>query len=623
MNKPSTQAGPGTGGGVFAWFSGIARAKGVAAALSTFALAALAGAVALALGLTTPGRAAESFFYDLRVGALPAPPTKEPIVIVKMDDLSINEMQAASECKCLAPIDKIWLADLVATLSAKGAAVIGIDYLFDSWRTPEEYGAFVEHMRGVKTPVVAVVDPNVRPVFDYPVVPGFIYADARALVKEDYDDVVRRYDPHPPGTMPSFAAALIEAVGGVSPRGVFDLRYRAPAPGAEGENRGALAPSFPAALVASLPDQFFEGKIVMIGRVARSASADADTVPEDMHTTPMRFLAGHFDGTPGVEVHAHALAQMLEGGGVRRVDSLGVVLIVLLASLAGALIGRGTSSWWLAALSTVVGLIVVVVIAFTLYGAMGIVVPITTPLLGFALSFFLLSRLVAAQLQGERSFYSATLERYLAPQVIKRIVDGKEPVQIGAELREITVLVTDIENFSTMVAETPLDEASAIINGYFDGLMDVLWKHEAMLDKLTGDGLIALFGAPVPAKDHAQRGLACARDLDAFAQSYRVTVQQRYGRKFGRTRIGMHSGEGLVGNFGGQKRFNYTAYGQVVVIAARLEAANKEHNSRLLFSAFTHAFAGEPAGAEAVGAVTLKGVPQPVPAYTFQEFIGG
>ena len=153
------------------------------------------------------------------------------------------------------------------------------------------------------------------------------------------------------------------------------------------------------------------------------------------------------------------------------------------------------------------------------------------------------------------------------------------------------------------------------MNDYFGALTEILWKHEALIDKMTGDGIIAIFGAPVAQPDHAARALACARDIDAFAEAFRERSVAA-GLKVGRTRLGVNSGLGLVGNFGGDRRFNYTAYGQVVVIAARLEAANKEMGTRLLFSADTWAGAGSAPDARAVGEIQLKGVVQPIAAYT-------
>ena len=188
-------------------------------------------------------------------------------------------------------------------------------------------------------------------------------------------------------------------------------------------------------------------------------------------------------------------------------------------------------------------------------------------------------------------------------------------MKIGAEAREITVMISDLENFSNLVATLPLDTFQVVINGYLDGILEILWAHGAMIDKMTGDGVIVMFGAPVTYADHADRALACAREIDSFAEEYRRQMLEKHG-VFGHTRMGLDSGIGLVGNFGGERRFNYTAYGEVVVIAARLEAANKTFGTRILFSAETMRLASATEGARAVGEIELKGVPIPVEAYT-------
>jgi adenylate cyclase len=160
-----------------------------------------------------------------------------------------------------------------------------------------------------------------------------------------------------------------------------------------------------------------------------------------------------------------------------------------------------------------------------------------------------------------------------------------------------------------------LEDFSKVMNDYFGELTEILWKHEALIDKMTGDGIIAIFGAPVLQPDHADRAVACARDIDVFAEAFRQRSIAA-GLNVGRTRIGLNSGVGLVGNFGGDRRFNYTAYGQVVVIAARLEAANKEFDTRILLSADTWTRAKSVSDARPVGEIQLKGVVQPIAAYT-------
>ena len=577
-------------------------------------VALAAAVVALALNGTTPFRFVENLTYDLRV-ALTAPAAQNDFVIVKMDDAADNAMRDASPCRCLAPINKAWLGDLLAALDKKGVRAIAVDYLLDTWNPSSgEFEDFSRRIANIKAPIVVGADPALKPGIDYPVSPKLRYADARALVHLDYDNIIRHYDPLP-GKKRALSAELAAAIGVTPPTQPFAIRYRAPYAGATAENTGAIAPSYSAAYASVLPDSFFKGKIVYIGAVARSAHADADALPEDMHATPLRFLAGNDVGMPGVEVHVHALSQMLAGDRIRVASPLVVALIVFVAGLGGAALGQGGVRWWAAIGIVLGGMALSFAVAFTTFAWFAFVTPMTAPGVSFAFAFFVMSRLTAAELSSQRAFYSSTLERYLAPQVIDNIVEGKEAVKIGADQREITVMISDLENFSNLVATLPLETFQVVINGYLDGILEILWAHGAMIDKMTGDGVIVFFGAPVPYADHADRALICAREIDVFAEAYRVRMLEQHG-VFGQTRMGLDSGVGLVGNFGGERRFNYTAYGEVVVIAARLEAANKTFGTRILFSEATNRLATEAGPTRAVGEIQLKGVPLPIAAYT-------
>ncbi len=593
-----------------------AGGKRLADVIATLVIAIFAAGAATWLSTTLPLRFVENLTYDFRL-AWGAPPPQRDFVIVKMDDAATQAMSASSACHCLAPIDKAWLGDLIAALDAKGVKAIAVDYLLDTWSSPEEFQDFERRIAGVRAPLIAVVDPARKPGVDFPVSKKVLYADARALMHVDYDDIIRKYDPRP-SQYPAFATQVAMAISDRPlPTKPFDIRYRQPDPEVKAENAGAIAPSYSAAFVSFLPAPLLQGKIAFIGSVTRAATEDSDTPKEDMHTTPLRFRPGHTQGTPGVEVHAHALSQMLAGDRVKRPGPVWDALMALVAALAGALLGRSTQRWWISVAIVMLGAGVLLVSAFILYDQTALMAPMVPPLLSFAFGFFVLSRLAAAELQTQRAFYSSTLERYLAPQVIDRMVDGREEVKIGAEAREITVMISDLENFSTLVATLPLDTFSEVINAYFDGVIDILWKHEAMIDKMTGDGIIAIFGAPVASTDHADRAIACAREIDLYALEIRERMIGR-GIKFGYTRMGLSSGIGLVGNFGGERRFNYTAYGEVVVIAARLEAANKTFGTRILFSGETLKLARNEMPIEAVGDIDLKGVPVPISAYTMR-----
>ena len=591
-----------------------AGGKGWADIIVTVVVAILATTAALFLNTTTPIRFVENLTYDLRLSG-GAPAAQNQFVIIKIDGEATKAMAEVSACHCLAPIDKAWLGDLIAALDAKGVKAITVDYLLDTWSSPEEFADFERRVANVKAPIIVAADPGMKAGVDFPVSPKLHYADARALMHVDYDDVIRRYDPNP-SQYRALATEVGVIVSGLKPPTTpFDIRYRHPDPSVSAENAGSIAPAYSAAYVAFLPPALLKDKIVFIGSVTRSATADSDTPKEDMHSTPLRFLQGHQQGTPGVEVHVHALSQMLAGDEVRRPGGLLTALHVFLAALGGSMLGRSTQRWWVSLGIVVLAIASLGVGSFLIYRYMAGMAPMVAPSMSFAFGFFILSRLAAADLQNQRAFYSSTLERYLAPQVIDRMVDGREEVKIGAEEREITVLITDLENFSSLVASLDLETFEGVINEYFDGIIDLLWKHEAMIDKMTGDGIIAIFGAPVPSEDHADRAIACAREIDTYALAIRQKMIAR-SISFGYTRMGLSSGIGLVGNFGGERRFNYTAYGEVVVIAARLEAANKTFSTRILFSGDTLRLAKREIPIIPVGEIDLKGVPHPIPAYT-------
>ena len=124
----------------------------------------------------------------------------------------------------------------------------------------------------------------------------------------------------------------------------------------------------------------------------------------------------------------------------------------------------------------------------------------------------------------------------------------------------------------------------ALLNEYVGGMTDVVFAHEGTVAKIIGDAIQILFNAPGDQPDYATRAIACAHDLDAWAEAFRERWKAK-GVNFGATRIGVHAGPALVGNFGGSRFFDYTAYGDTINTAARLETANKFLGTRICVSA--------------------------------------
>jgi adenylate cyclase len=193
----------------------------------------------------------------------------------------------------------------------------------------------------------------------------------------------------------------------------------------------------------------------------------------------------------------------------------------------------------------------------------------------------------------------ATLSRYFSPSVVDAMAQDSEQMKPGGERREATFLFTDLTGFTNLVESTEPDIIVQLLNDYIEGIANIVFVNEGTVMKIIGDAVQVTFGAPVAQTDHAARSVKCALEIDKFAEDYRSDWNAR-GVALGTTRIGVNSGEAIIGNFGGESFFDYTAYGDAVNTAARLENANKALGTRICVSESVVAkigdFAGRPAG---------------------------
>jgi adenylate cyclase len=193
----------------------------------------------------------------------------------------------------------------------------------------------------------------------------------------------------------------------------------------------------------------------------------------------------------------------------------------------------------------------------------------------------------------------ANLSRYFSPNLAEQLAENPESFNRGGERRELSFVFTDLAGFTPMVESMDPSVIVTLLNEYLDHMAEIVFRHAGTIDKIVGDAVHAMFGAPLEQTDHAERAVACAMDMDRFAEEFRIRKNAE-GVPLGVTRIGVHTGYAIVGNFGGERYFDYTAHGDAINTAARLESVNKQLGTRICVSAqaveHIPGFKGRPVG---------------------------
>jgi adenylate cyclase len=207
-----------------------------------------------------------------------------------------------------------------------------------------------------------------------------------------------------------------------------------------------------------------------------------------------------------------------------------------------------------------------------------------------------------------------SFEQHLAPEVVRRIAADPAALRLRGEMREITALFTDIEGFTSMTERADPADLVALLDAYFDAATRIVTDHHGMIDKIVGDAIHAIFNAPFTLEDHPRRAVSSALALlDATEAVRRSPLGQRL--QLGRTRIGIETGPAIVGDVGGSRKLDYTAHGNAINAAARLEAANKELDTAICIGPGTAARL-DPATIRKIGTISLRGQSGQVSVYT-------
>ena len=611
-----------------------------------FGLGLVAALVLLRAADPYPVRVLREIGFDLYQQLQPRPAGDWPVRVVDIDEAAL-----AAEGQWPWPRDR--LALLVERLTELGAAVIAIDMLFpepDRWspdgandrRFAAALGATPTVMGFAVAPGVPVPPEEPKagfavsgsdPLGAVPQLPGAVLPlpalreaaaglGSLSLNSSDAGGVVRRIpllwaageQYHPSLAVEALRLALgvstLVVLGDTGGQGYVEglrvgaltvpssasgdlwIRYRQPDPGLYVSAADLLGPDYRA------QGERLAGHIVLVGTSASGLL--------DLHGTPLG------ENVPGVSIHAQALEQMLAGSFLVRTDwvsgleivgfavlgSLLVVTVLTLGPLAGLLLGAAAL---LVALGT----------SWFMFTTRGVMIDASFPLLGLLLLYLALVFIRFLTTDADKRQLRRAFGYYVAPALLSEIERNSARLQLGGELREVTVLFTDVRDFTPLSERLEPQEIVSVLNTLFGALGARIVAELGTIDKFMGDSIMAFWNAPVDVDDHARR--ACRAALGMRATLRDLNLANAFGLK-GRAPhpellvcgVGIASGAALAGNMGLETRFDYSVVGDTVNVASRVEGACKEVGYDMVVVEATRAAAPDFAFLEA-GSVHLKG----------------
>jgi adenylate cyclase len=523
---------------------------------------------------------AERALYDWRFTRSAARVLQQDdrIVLVTFNDETLQQLGKRS------PLDRHMLAQALRAIDAMHPRAIGIDILID--QSQPEDAELVQTFRSLRTPTYLAfgrASSNeaqiaywqeqfmrrfMREISSGPVRPTSI------KMEPDPDGVIRRWPIERAGLPPLFANAL-SPVHPEFRSYTRSIDYRIP--GTAENDEIPIFTNFPIQFVTQMGEglrPMFEGRYVLIG---------GDINDLDDYATPMSRFTGRT--MKGLEVHAHMLAQQLDGRMPRVIPGwllwLAAILFVALGALTSALELRG----WRLILALVVQIGVVAWLPFQLH-AMHID---TTDLpavgwgVGWLFAFVGVGAAARAVGSEQRRFAQSALGKYLPADVAREIMRDPERLALKGEQTQIYALFTDLEGFTKLSHAITPETLSRLLNRYLDLMSDIVLKHGGTLDKFVGDALVTFWGAPIARPDDADRAIRAGREMYEAGEEFRRTAGDDVP-PIGVTRVGLHRGPAVVGNFGGEGRIQYTALGDSMNTGARLESANKALKTTMLVS---------------------------------------
>ncbi|MEN9374216.1 MAG: hypothetical protein RIR79_1768 [Pseudomonadota bacterium] len=537
-----------------------------------------------------------------------------PIIVVGIDDSSIQKLRQPW------PWPRSLHAELIDQLHAQGAAVVAFDIPFHNPTTPEHDAALKKAIAkaGNVVLIASLTRQNgERGNLWSRVDPYSAFTDAGAKVglaqiEFEHDMVVRRF----PLAVDSFWKEILFHLQRKNPEIDFDstltrnhlIRFFGP-------DHSVPYVSYARVLGHGkpIPPGTFEGALVLVGRDTQGL-VDVGSAQADMFATPFTAFNGKL--TPGIEIHASLIHNAATRSSVAEAPYEIRVGLLLMVAWFSAFVPR-QFRLLRSGLSTTALCLGLVGTSYVLFTYFNFWLPVVGGI-ALAITSYLIQALQAyVDETRNKSRIRTAFSLFVPTAVADRMAAQSTVLEPGGEELELSSMFTDLAGFTSISEQLSPTQVAQLLNFYFDQMTEIIFRHGGTVQGYLGDGVFAFWGAPVPDAGHRSRAVSACCELVAAENAINAKLQAK-GLPAVHTRIGLHSGMAMVGNFGSKVRFNYTALGDTINLSSRLEGLNKRYGTPMLISAETYAGLTESKKNQfrRVEKVRVKGRDKPVEVYT-------
>jgi len=317
---------------------------------------------------------------------------------------------------------------------------------------------------------------------------------------------------------------------------------------------------------------------------------------------------------PGVEIHAQLVEQMIQKNYLLHPDwcpSATVLFLIVSWIILNLLVSRSRAI--LLAFMAICWIGMTFAGAWMAFTRLRIFIDPLFPSITVAAMYISCSFFRFLETERDRRWIRDAFSSYISPNLVRHLIENPKLLKIGGENRECSFVLTDLAGFTSFMEKSDPTQVVSLLNEYIDEMLKIAFHYDATVDRIVGDAIALIFSAPVIQEDHASRAVACAVALDVFARKFSEDMQKQ-GIPLGGTRIGVHTGMVIVGNFGGKTMFDYRALGDPINTCSRLETVNKHLGTRICVSRETvdkcPGFIGRP-----IGTLVLKGKSQGIETF--------